>query len=519
MKRPSKLFVLCSVAALALTGCAASSPADQNSGEEKIVRVALPSQPATLDPHSSTILAEVTRPIYETLLTVDENWEIQPMLAESYERSDDGLTFTFHLRPDLVFHDGSELDATDVVASMERWMRVTPFGKANFPDATWTAIDPLTVELKVTEASFLHELQLSSRLVTYPAIVPSEVIDKFGDDPLEDVIGSGPFTFEEWIPDQTLTLKKWDDYQAVDGPRSGTAGDRTPFIDGVEFSFVTDSSSRVLGFTSGQYDMTTKVPSDDVEQVKNTDGLAVGTYMVSPTNMIFSSGEGPIRDFALREAIHVAIDREAIGFGATGSDELFDLTHHQMTSAQEKQWNTEVGKENWNLADPAKAQELLAQSSYAGEPLTLIVTRDYIESYQAAVIIQSQLKDAGINVEIDTLEWGTFSSRYDEDPESWDMAILPMLAAQDPSQTPGLSAGRPGYWPTPELEQMLSNYRKAMTIEDANKQYDDLQAYIESVRPLTRIYDIHGTYGATEALGEVPVFNGAIVWWNVDYVS
>lgn len=511
-------------ATLLLTSCAGGgSGSDHGSAARSDINVVSPAQPTMLDPHLSgdAIMAEVTRPIFETLVSVDENLEVQPVLAESFERSDDGLSYTFKIREGLTFQDGSELDTTDVVDSMERWTRLTAAGQENFPGATWTAIDDSTVELKVTTPSFQHLLQLSSRLNNYPAILPSEVIADAGDDPITAYIGTGPYTFEEWEADQYISLKKWNDYVPGPGETSGLVGDKTGTLTDITFNFVSDPSTRSLGLQSGQYDIATEVPYDGLEQITSDPNLQVGAYLYSPQLLLFSTGNANSfsSNVDFRQAINTALERDSIMTAAVGQADLYDLTHHQMVRAQEALWNTEVGLENWNTGDVEKAQDLLAQAGYNGETIKLVVTRDYSEAYNAAVVVQAQLKDLGMNVELEALEWSAYSELYLENWDAWDIAVHPTISWPEPSQTIGFAPERPGYIQSERLTNLLADYRAVPTLDEARTFYDEMQQYIEDLRPVSQLGDAHNVYAATTALGEIPVFDSTIVWWKVQYAS
>lgn len=505
--------------ALLLTGCSGGGSSNEGSTGRTDLNVVVPAQPDNLDPHISTIhmTAMITRPVFETLLTVDADGEVQPMLAESFDRSDDGLTYTFALRPGVEFHDGSAFDAADVVASMERWQRLTSTGQTLFADATWTALDPETVQLTVPSASFLHLTNIANRLLNAAVIMPSEVLEQAGDDPVTDIIGTGPYTFGEWVPDQSITIEKWADYQAIDGPTSGLAGDKTGKLEKITFDFVSDPSTRALGLQSGQYDLVTEVPYDGLAQITEDPNLVTGKLLVSPQNLVYSSADGPLANSDMRQAINMALDRDEIMTAAVGDPELYELTHHQMVRDQENVWNTDVGRAGFNPVDVAGAQKLMKQAGYSGEPLTLLVTRDYTEAYNAAVVIQDQLKEAGVPVELEAMEWASYIDRYLNDPASYDFSLLPDVTRLEPSQTIGFVEGRPGYIESDRLSALLTEYRALPTIAEAQTFYDELQQYIEDERPLTRVGDAINLYAGSNALSDVPVFDSTIVWWGVDF--
>ncbi|GGR13201.1 ABC transporter substrate-binding protein [Agromyces mediolanus] len=517
LRRASAVSAIVASGALVLSGCAASG--DGGDAAKDVVNVVTPAQPSTLDPQISTesIMGEITGSIYETLVVTDENLVPQPMLAESFERSDDGLEYTFVLREGVKFHDGSELTASDVVDSMNRWTRVSIAADGAFDGSEWTEVDDYTVKLTVPTASFLHLLYLSDIGTSYPAIMPSEVIEEFGDEPVQDIVGTGPYTLKEWDADQRIVIEKWDDYQSVDAPSSGRAGAKDAVLNEVVFSFVPDAATRTMGMQSGQYDVTPELPFDGLTQFQEDPNLVLGTYTIGPINLVYSDrAGGPFENVVNRQAVNTALDRDPIMLASVGSEELYDLVHHNMTEPQQAIWDTEVGKAEFNAADTAAAKALLAEGGYAGEPVTLLVTRDYTEAYNAAVVVAEQLKGIGVDVKLEALEWASYFDKYKEGRDEWDLTIIPQGTVTDPTQTVGFLPNRAGYYDTPELHDLLARFRAAPTQDDATLIFDEMQQYIETYRPLTRLGDAHNVYAASKDL-ELPVFNSHFVWWNASW--
>lgn len=507
-------------ASLILTGCAGAGDANQAESTQTSLDVVIPAQPDSLDPHLSSLLvtADITRPVVETLVTVNADGDVVPMLAESYDVSKDRKTYTFHLREGLKFHDGSELDATDVVASMKRWTELTLPGKSSFPGATWSKEDASTVTLKVEKPSFLHLLQLSSRLEFSPAIMPSEIVDAAGQNPIDNIVGTGPYIFKDWVADQNITLEKWSEYQAVDGPRSGLSGDKSATLEKVTFNIAADESTRILGLQSGEYDLMSEVPFNGIDQIKNDPNLQlIQSEQGNPIFLVFSSKKGPFADVKLRQAVNMALDREAIMMGVVGAKERFELTHHQMTRIQENVWNTEVGRDTFNPVAVEDAKKLIAESGYDGTPVTLITTRDYPEAYNSSIVIQAQLEAIGIPVELEVLEWASWVERYIGDEASWDMGLLPAVPNIEPSQTVGFFEGRPGYWESDRLNKLMEEYRALPSSDDAKTFYDNMQQYIEDVRPAVRVGDQMGQLASTKSLGTLSEFGGTVLYWNLKF--
>lgn len=511
-----------SLGALVLSGCASGTGGGSSASdaEKDIVELVTPAQPESLDPQISTdsIMGEITLPIFETLVTVDEDLQVQPMLAESFEANADNTEYTFTLREGVKFQDGSDLDADDVVASMNRWDRVSIAAIEAFAGAEWTKVDDRTVKLTVPSASFLHLLYLSSLGTAYPAILPSEVIDKVGDDPIEDaadIIGTGPYQFDSWDADQKIVITKWDDYQSVDAPSSGRAGAKDAQLSEVVFNFVADASTRTLGIQSGQYDATTELPFDSLDQFENDPNLKLETYMIGPINLVYSDNpDGVFANVENRQAVNEGLDRDPIMLSAVGNADLYDLVHHNMVLGQKAIWDTEVGKADFNQADMAAAQATLKQDGAAGKTLTLLANKDYSEAYNAAVVVAEQLKEMGFDVQLDAYEWGAFSEKYREKRDEWDVVVFPFGQETDPTQTIGFLPDRAWYSAdNAELQDLLQRFRAQPTQADASAMYDEMQQYIEDTRPMSRIGDAHNVYASNANL-DLDWFEGHFTWWN-----
>lgn len=494
------------------------SSGPQNSGDgqsdtQARLTVAVPAQPPNLDPmvSTSTATSDVAINVFESLLTTDENLEIQPMLAAEWEASDDGKTYTFTLRGGVKFHDGSELDAEDVVASMERWSRLSGPGQTYFESATWSAVDDMTVQLDLETPSFGVPLSLSGTREQFAAVMPSEIIESAGDDAVTEIIGTGPFEMDDWVSDQSLKLDRYEDYNPVDSPANGRAGDRTAAVAGIDYLFVSDASTRILGLQTGEYDVVSEVPYDNATQVLEDTSLRTHSYPVTLLNLYYNKAEGLFADVQARRAVDTALDRESIMTAAVADEQFFTLTHSMMLDAQSGQWLSEVGKDRFNLADSDAARDLLAQTGYAGESVRIITTRDYVEAYNSAIVVIEQLKAIGLEAQLETYDWPTFTEVRD-DPTAWDLAVIPNTAKADPGSLVFMRRDFAGSTSSPELDTILASYRASATLEEAQGHYDDLQQWFFDYLPVSKLGDADTIIASTDRIDVVTADQG-IVWW------
>jgi len=231
---------------LALAGALAfsTSAAPRRGGTLRIAEIG---EPLTLDTVATTadVTSIITLPIFEELFTYDAGWKIQPLLAESYTASQDGLTYTFKLRKNVPFHNGKEMTAEDVVASLMRWGKVSPRGTSVYKAVeSTTAEDKYTVvmKLKTPFAPLLSFIALPNGAA---AIMPKEIADATGAGNLKQYIGTGPYKFVEWAPDRYVKLARFDNYAARAEPPNGYAGKREALADEVVFYPVSQVATRI----------------------------------------------------------------------------------------------------------------------------------------------------------------------------------------------------------------------------------------------------------------------------------
>ena len=509
------LGALTLAAALALTACSGGGEQAGSSADGGTATLALPAQPATLDTHiaAARVTSSIGRDIFESLVTLGADFSVQPMLAESFEESEDGKSITFTLREGVKFHDGSDLDAEDVVASMERWLRLSSPGQETFPGATIRATGDSEVVLELAEPTAIALPVLAHAGEYLAAILPSEVIAEASDEGLtnEQYIGTGPFVFEEWVPDQAIKLSKYEDYAARTEPADGLAGDRTAHLDELNIAFVSDPATRMLGLESGEYDIADEIPFDNAERVMSNPML---TSTVKPDGLFmlyYNKKQGIFSDQAARQAVDRGIDKSAVMSGAVGNEEFYDFVNHVMMQQQEGLWNTSVGKDTFLDFDVDASKQALADAGYAGAKVRIITSRDYSEMYNGAVVIEQLLRELGLDPELVVSDWATFSETRD-DPAAWEVMVLSNTPKIDPSSLAFMRKDFAGWTDSPELDAILADYRGSRTLEEARGKYDEIQRWVYDYVPVTKVADIKYLLASTtDVEQEIPLF-GSIDW-------
>lgn len=514
-----KIGMLLSVIVLifALAGCGKDSEkaAGENSeapdGGE--VKVAMSAQPPTLDVHltTSTDAIDVAINIYETLVAQNSKQQAEPMLAETIEKSDDGLTYTFELRKGVKFHNEKEMTSEDVVASMNRWLEKSSRALLLLEGAKFEATGDYTVEMKL-QTPVTDVLDIMAGRGQFPAIMPSEVIASAKEDGVTENIGTGPFKFVEWKQDQFIRLEKFDQYTAAEGDSDGMIGDKTPHLDAVEFHIVTDSSTRLAGIQTGEYDVALNMPFDSYDQLMNTKNLNTFSSFDSGTiNVAYNKKTGVMSNQAIRQAINEGVDANSIMLAAVGNEDLYKLDAGYM-SPESEDWATDAGSENYNQNDVEKAKKMLKDAGYNNEEVVVYSTKDYDHHYNAAVVLKEQLSQMGVNAKLEIYDWPTLLEKR-SNPDNWDLLLVGTGYVTTPSQLLVLNPTYSGWTDDEKITASLEEIRVAETKEDALTQWSDLQAYMwNDYVPHTLFGHYASIITTTDKIENVKILNTALLW-------
>lgn len=351
----------------------------------------------TLDParQTTTTVANLVDYVVETLVAIDQDGNVQPLLATSWEISDDGLEYTFSLREGVTFHDGLPLDAAAVKASLERVrdpnIRVVIRGP--FTAITGIeAVDATTVKLVLGQPSavLLPGLAMTQAGIVSPATIEAGTP---GYDTIAEPVGTGPYAFAEYVEGSHVTVTRNSAYWGA-----------LPYYDTVNFQIVPEAATRESLLLAGQVDMIVLPPVADIPALEANP--AVKVILAPSDRAIFISlnnNQAPLDDARVRQALNYAVDREAIVsailFGAA------DVMDAPMAPSQFGYCG--LGAYPY---DPDKARQLLSDAGVApGTKLSFIApTGRYVQDFQAAEAIAGYLGAVGLEVELSTMDWPTY---------------------------------------------------------------------------------------------------------------
>lgn len=364
------------------------------------LRIARGQESDTLDPHKTTLLVahEVAWQIYDSLIYLREDGEVFPGLAISWEFSNENKTVTFKLRPDIKFHDGTPFDAEAVRFTVARHLdpaTASPTSWVYGPLDHVEVIDPMTIAYVYKQPFVPLWVGLS---YSYCAPVSPAAVEKFGDQFGRNPVGTGPFKFVSWEPDQGITLARNDEHQWATPFYSNTGA---AYLEGATYVVIPEDATRLAALESGEVDVvsgTDSVPIDKIRQLEQTDGItvykrpAVGIYY----NYINSKIK-PMDDVRVRKAMNFAIDKQKII--ALVLDGNGTPAYSPVASAYAAAYNPDVKNIGYDY-DLDKAKALMAEAGQeAGFSFDYLVIENPVYR-RIAEVIQQDLAAINITVNI-----------------------------------------------------------------------------------------------------------------------
>lgn len=476
------------ILALGLSACGSDGDSEGGGGEGGgEFTIAWNAQPPTLDPlvTTSTATRDISRNFFEPLITIDGDGEVQTVLAEDYEVSDDGLVITFSLREGVLFHDGSPMEAEDVVASLQTWMERTGVGQTFFAEAEVAAEDESTVTVTLPEPMYIA-VQLLADQSQLAMIMPAEVLEDAPAEGVEEFIGTGPYQMAEWQTDQYIRLERFEDYESPEGETNGTAGQKDPFYDTITYQIVTDPSTRVSGLQSGEYDAANALPLDNVEMLEGDGSLEIVAGEQGFNGAVFNKQDGLMSDVTMRQAVLAASDVEALQQSAFVSEEFYNTNGALMP--EDSPWHSDTGQELFANDDPAVVEDLLEEAGYDGEPVRILTTREYMDHYNAAVPLQQQLEDAGMTVDLIVTDWATVLQDR-ADPAAYDIFVTGFAPVTVPVSFVFLYESWPGWTDSEEISSALDEISTAEGEEQALDAAEQLQSAFYDYVPMVKFGD------------------------------
>lgn len=478
------------------------------------IHIALSQEAPTLDSMKSGTLCIrwiANGTIYEKLMTLDANGEPICELAESVEVNDDSSEYTFHLRKGVKFHNGKEMTAEDVVASMNRWIEGFATAKSLCGESRFERIDDYTVRIKLatSNATFLTSISYGTQCAI---ITTSEACGIENDSGyMTEYIGTGPYMFESWELGQYTRLVKFDGYVPYGDkskPIDGMAGYKNAYTKYLEFDYVAEESTRVAGLQTGQYDVILNLTSDDKPVVESW-GYNTITSEDGIVVLVCNKKEGYILSNPLiRKAINAAIDCAELMIGGYGD---FGTVGTCYMDAAQAAWVTDAGAGAYNQHDIEKAKELLKESGYAGEEIKVLVPN--LNGFSSiAELFRQEMEVIGVNVNINLVDFAT-STALKNDPEAWDLWLISFSSVPLPSMKTFVSPTYAGWSVDDTLTSYLNEFNTSKSVDDAKAIWEKMQAYcLEDYIPAILLGHYNSAIAYSPKLKGINYYMSAYYW-------
>jgi peptide/nickel transport system substrate-binding protein len=387
---------------------------EQSEGGEIVI--ATTANPSSMDLlyRSNWINYHTSHHMYDPVIQLDEDENPEPWLAEDWEISDDGLLYTLHLRDDVTFHDGEVFDAEALKFAFDRQIddpETQSYSRLVDTVGSVDVVDDYTLEISLQDlrVTFLHDSIAAWQ--SFP--VSPAAVDQLGTDFELQPVGTGPFRFEEFEPDSHVVMVRNEDYW--NGP---------PLVDSVRIRIIPEPSVHTVELESEGVDISFGVPIDDLSYVEDDLGMVIDRQVTPNAQFVsLNLANGKTTEFAVRRAIALGIDRDSII-----NDVLYGEVEKSRAGVAEVSsfYHEDVPMVEY---DPEEAERVLEEAGWVleddgfryrdGELLRIhCLSTDHEDPTdhgnwgQMNEFFQEQLRQIGMDLEIETLEWGAYLDEW-----------------------------------------------------------------------------------------------------------
>ena len=472
---------------LVLLAVAAVSTATAAPPKDAMV-IGLLAEPVTMDPPQITDLnsTRVIKRMFEGL-TAQElgTYKIIPGLAQSWDISKDGLTYTFHLRPNVKFHDGTPLTAEAVKFCFDRQLNdqgpfyatgTYPYVKGFLGNVAGVeVVNPTTVQIRLKSplTPFLQYLAHHSLYIYSP-----EALKKWGKDIVKHPVGTGPFKLETWEPGVRVVLARNDQYWGG-----------APKVRQAIYVPIIEAQARLSAIKTGEIDLTMDVPPDSLADLrKDPDVVVAETNSSAVWYVVLNTRHPALKDKRVRQALNYAVQKEAIirdilkGTAIVATTPLSPVygPYHEDKTVRYPY-------------DPEKAKALLKEAGYAnGFDVTFFVPESgsgMQSPVEMGTVIQANLAAVGVRAKIQTMEWGAYLKKYLDGPDMAEMSWNPSIGDPDHMMYMLLSSDRfppafnAGFYQNPRVDELLRKGRTTIEEKERIPLYREAQRLVVEDAP------------------------------------
>ena len=450
--------------------------------------IGLLAEPVTMDPPQITDLnsTRVIKRMFEGL-TAQElgTYKIVPGLAQSWDISKDGLTYTFRLRPNVKFHDGTPLTAEAVKFCFDRQLNdqgpfyatgTYPYVKGFLGNVAGVeVVNPTTVQIRLKSplTPFLQYLAHHSLYIYSP-----DALKKWGKDIVKHPVGTGPFKLETWEPGVRVVLARNDQYWGG-----------APKVRQAIYVPIIEAQARLSAIKTGEIDLTMDVPPDSLADLrKDPDVVVAETNSSAVWYVALNTRHPALKDKRVRQALNYAVQKEAIirdilkGTAIVATTPLSPVygPYHEDKTVRYPY-------------DPEKAKALLKEAGFAnGFDVTFFVPESgsgMQSPVEMGTVIQANLAAVGVRAKIQTMEWGAYLKKYLDAPDMAEMSWNPSIGDPDHMMYMLLSSDRfppafnAGFYQNPRVDELLRKGRTTIEEKERIPLYREAQRLVVEDAP------------------------------------
>lgn len=399
------------VIVLGLLGAALPAAAQQPA-----LRIRLGADARTLDPGTNrdAITDAIQTNLFEGLVAFRDDSSVGPVLAKSVAVSEDGKTYTFVLRDGVKFSNGAPLTTKDVLFAWQRytdpktgWRCLSEVdGRGAVKVTGITAPDDRTVVFKLEKPSALFLATLARPDCGGTGIFHSSSLNPDGS--WREPVTTGPYKLGEWKRGQFIRLLANEHYTAGPGPRDGLTGDKTPLVAQVDYLVIPDEATAKAALLSNGIDINWDIATSDLQEYRSRQDIVIESVpTMSISDLLIQTKDPLLSDVRMRQAILLSLDLETIADEVTGSQSKASHSPIPRSSAYHK------AKQAASIhQDIPAAKKLLMEAGYRGQVIKLLANKRYPEMFDQAILVQAMAKEAGINIEVEVVDWGVQQDRY-----------------------------------------------------------------------------------------------------------
>ncbi|MGK9167199.1 ABC transporter substrate-binding protein [Inquilinus limosus] len=467
------------------------------------------------DFNSDVVLSHVT----EGLVALREDQTPVPMLAQGIEVSPDGTAYTFRLRDGVTFHDGRPMTSAEVAWSWKRyldpatqWQCLERFDGRSGPKVLAVETpDPRTVVFRIDRRSALFLVNMATIQCGAVVLSPSSLGP---DGAWVKPVGTGPYVFADWQKNRHVELARFEGYKPLPGPRDGLAGGKQALAEKLRFVVIPDRSVMNAALLSGQVDIVPDVGATEIEAMKAAGAQVTVTPTLSWAVLLLQTRDPLLSDVRVRQALARAIDGKQVAEAAS-----FGLaTPNPSAIATASAYHRDADAA-WPAYDPAEAARLLQEAGHAGAAIRIQTNNRPTGQHEAALMVQALLAGAGLDAQIETLDWATQLQNYREG--KFQVSVFTFSGRPDPALAFDSIIGSKDEDPTSQWEdpQAIAWLAEAKTVEDkAARQaiFDRLHARMAEQVPVIGLFNpVQVTAAGPKVRGYADWAPGTARLWDV----